>query len=594
MSCDEAARLMACVAVNDPDLTAEEQADFAGHLIVCPACAEEYEESRATAELLKRHGTISEGTRGLLARAGYAMLDQRSGVKRFMTVQEGWEDLLQRCPDLAEGWVRETRRRRVSQMVRRMSQVAAMAACLAVVFTAVWLLPRGRGKSTSVASGRGYAELVTAGGREALALGQPIISGGERREIWLGGEHRVVMNRNTLATLARDSQGAYRVHLSRGELYVEVVPGHPFTVTTGNALLAITGTRFDVKAEAGRTELALLKGSVRFSSSVGGAAVDVTAGHASVVAGQAGPTAPVAADVAAATAWAGEAAPGDAIAGVVGLADDDVLRSMRGVWGQGNPADLETLDYTTWRDAHRDWFAGQFPWIFKAQAAMERSGVVGADYLDLLMISGDIWQFHYDSKLPVDQRLTRLEPTAMARLARHYGLDEQGLMRAAGVPDSMCGSALFSASTRTPCQWYGEAMRRWQDGLVTLGRMESEHDRDTMLFVWRASMHLANTRTAAYLWTRSHPREAKQVLAENRYFAGFAFAQGGASAGAEELWSRRLRQQAMAAQSSSRIAQELLTMPASSDCVSRVAETWRKLAATVADVLPESPVSLDR
>ena len=52
------------------------------------------------------------------------------------------------------------------------------------------------------------------------------------------------------------------------------------------------------------------------------------------------------------------------IAGVQPDADVRLLNSIRDYWPQSRPLDLDSIDYGNWRDDHRDWFAGEFPWIF--------------------------------------------------------------------------------------------------------------------------------------------------------------------------------------------------------------------------------------
>ena len=119
--------------------------------------------------------------------------------------------------------------------------------------------------ATSVAGA--FAELVTPAGREKLSLGRPFATGDTPREVLLGGQHRVVMNAQTAATFraravkaatnAAARHPAYDIDLANGEVYVEVVPGHPFTVRTTTAVLTVTGTKFGVRAEPGRTDVVL-------------------------------------------------------------------------------------------------------------------------------------------------------------------------------------------------------------------------------------------------------------------------------------------------------------------------------------------------
>jgi len=189
---------------------------------------------------------------------------------------------------LADLWRRidadeaQQRRRQHRASLLRIGSVAA--ACILIAIAASFLIRGNRNTDRPVSGGTAdikqveapFAEMVMEQIRKPLTLNQPITTDARPQEILLGGMHRVVMNRNTTAaftavrtqtqTTAPQSDGiVYEVRLTKGELYVEVVPGHPFTVTTNNARLDITGTKFDVISDTDRTELVVLEGSVRFS-----------------------------------------------------------------------------------------------------------------------------------------------------------------------------------------------------------------------------------------------------------------------------------------------------------------------------------------
>jgi ferric-dicitrate binding protein FerR (iron transport regulator) len=298
MACQEALRLLDRTALDDARITREQADALALHVACCPQCEKAFYRSVG----MNEDGSFTAETEACLAQL----------PAPTMTVEEGWQDLLGRCADLAEAYYREERRRHVRQVLGRIGRVAAVAACLAVVLVGAWLLV-GPSKCVSPIAPRGYAQWVTETGRQALTLGQRVRTETQRQEIWLGGMHRVVMNQNSSATFGISDHGTYEVQLANGELYVEVVPGHPFTVRTGNALLSVTGTKFDVKTDSQKTELMLLKGSVRFSSLSQGQAVDVTAGCRSGVLGEAGPTVPVAIDATAITAWARDVSLANAV-----------------------------------------------------------------------------------------------------------------------------------------------------------------------------------------------------------------------------------------------------------------------------------------
>ena len=56
------------------------------------------------------------------------------------------------------------------------------------------------------------------------------------------------------------------------------------------------------------------------------------------------------------------------------------------------PVVLESVDYEQWVEQKREWFKQQFPWIFQLKDALAKEGVE-VDYAELLIKTGDIWQF---------------------------------------------------------------------------------------------------------------------------------------------------------------------------------------------------------
>jgi hypothetical protein len=241
---------------------------------------------------------------------------------------------------------------------------------------------------------------------------------------------------------------------------------------------------------------------------------------------------------------------------------------------------VDTLDYATWRDtnlqSHRN---------FVVQAARLKDQSAKADRIELMMISGDIWQFHYDPKLPSSQPLTEAEPMAIARLARYYGGDERQMLRSMIPPDST-PIATSCAANQTPGRRYAQALRRWHDALATTGREEPESNRDLVTFSLRASQYLADTRTAAYLWVKTYPREARQLLADDAYSDMLPMARPTLD---DDEWIKQLRQQATAARSCVPAATEWLLVPVGTGCAPQASEQQRKLAAPVAELAPVLP-----
>ncbi len=421
ISCHEVQLLMSAYMEDDPGLTQEQREAFEAHLMVCSACQQEYEEDKQLIALVKTYwGPISEGTRKLLEKGGYPEQEEAPPRRtRPMTVKESWEDLKRRSPSLAEACRRQEQKNRRCRLFRGIGTAAAAASILIAVGIG-WIVLQNHGdgqladqdivatQTKHRIPANAFAELVMSSGRQKLALGQLVKVEDRPREILLGGKHRVVMNTNTVATFdavigqpddqVAENEVAYGIQLAMGELYVEVVPGHPFTVRTDNSLLKITGTKFGVLAEPGRTELTLVKGSVRFSQAgTPEQWVDVTAGYASSIVDQAGPSDPHKVDALAAVAWARDFAMKNALARME--LDDDVLDSIPGSWLKPSPPDLDSLDYYAWVERNRDWFAREFPWTFRVQKYLSEQHGIEADYVELLMISGDIWQFSYPRPL---------------------------------------------------------------------------------------------------------------------------------------------------------------------------------------------------
>jgi len=533
---------------DDPSLTQDHREAFEAHLLTCPACAEVYQDDKQLVALLKRDWPISESTKKLLRDGGYGAVEDgraKGTPSRPMTAAQGWEDLKRRCPSLAQACRRQERKKKLHKLAWHIGGLAA-AACLLIAVGVGWLALRGNsGQSISGlsanaggSSAAAFAELVTAQGRRPLALNQPVRTADEPQEILLGGMHRVVVNRDTTATfaatpaLARDGSASiadqeakvpYEIQLGQGELYVEVVPGHPFTVRTSNARLDITGTKFDVRVRGDKTQLVLLKGSVRFSQrAVPSSFVDVTAGHAATISGRSAPTAPREVDALAATAWARELAVTNALASVQPDAELHLLDFIRDYWPQPKPVDLDSIDYVKWRDEHRDWFARQFPWTFEAQRVLKDQHGIEADYVELLMVCGDIWQFHFPR--PLGQPIPIFDPSAIGRIAEHYRIEDDRLLKA--VWSSPLTSQVANEVSPTtgeggvhPVEAWLAAQRDWQSALVSAAADPDGLSLDLLLFNLHAGTYLVNTRTAAYMWIKKNPERFESLQLTDQYMA---------------------------------------------------------------------------
>ncbi|NIT55631.1 MAG: hypothetical protein GWN00_05145 [Aliifodinibius sp.] len=132
---EEARLLNIPMWVNYPGVTDKESEAFQARLLTCSTCAEEYEETKEIVSLVRDHwGSISKETLNLLGqdKRSNQLQNQRSLSRRHaVTVEEGWEDLKRRIPELAQlekSW-------RHLQLLRR---VSAVAACL-VIGVFIWM-----------------------------------------------------------------------------------------------------------------------------------------------------------------------------------------------------------------------------------------------------------------------------------------------------------------------------------------------------------------------------------------------------------------------------------------------------------------------
>jgi hypothetical protein len=318
--------------------------------------------------------------------------------------------------------------------------------------------------------------------------------------------------------------------------------------------------------------------------------MDVTAGFASAIVNRLPPTVPAVADSNAATAWAREVALANSMAQVAPAGDDTLLSMVQDSWREPALQDLDSLNYVTWRDSHQDWFAQQFPWIFKAQAELRKDKAVQADYVEVLMVSGDIWQFHFDSATSVAQAHPKFEPAGIARLARHYGADEQKLLRAI---DSTISLSVYDLRREASSQAkrYAEALRRWHNSLGDQRKAKPEGYGDEVVSSLLASGYLANVRTAAYLWSKTHPSQAVRLLTDD---SGVSIHFAHQIAPDEEMCINELRHQAMSAQSGNQVALDWLITPLGNGCLSKTIESRRKLAALAAKLLPENSAAPTR
>jgi len=591
MTCREARRLIAPLLAGDPDIDPRRREAFGAHLLICAACAKEYDQARRLVAILGEDpaqqpgdGSPSAPPEQWVNRPGPNI----SPPRRAMTREESWEDLLRRAPDLAAAWRRQQARERLRRRVG-WGLTAAAAACVVLAATIGWPLLTNRAPHPPVAKqqapqpqadvAQGSIEVKTAAGVYRLVPGQPFTAD-RPAEIILDRMHRVILRAGSTASFSPrggDSTDAaadglaYLVELQHGEIYVAVTPGHPFEVRTGNAAVFVTGTKFDVAAAAARTTVVLLHGGVRFGRrEAPHRYVDLSPGERCSIVGDAPPSPPQRVDALAVTAWAQRVNVDEVPSGPMPEPAADSLLSDR--WDQPVAGNLDSVDYGHWLGDNRQWFSREFPWIFTLQSALGERFGIQADYVELLVVSGDIWQFEY--ALPLGQPIAAFNPAGVARLARHYGVDQTVLLAAAeraGFAEP--SSADTSGAQAAPAPRAADAFRRWQADLEAAATGSAAFPGELTAFSLRAGLFVSRTRMTACLWARENPQRAGRVLTDEAYRRQCLSASMPPSLLEGDARAGFLSGQFAAARDAGRLSVELFTAPKAPDCDKQVAAT---------------------
>lgn len=126
---------------------------------------------------------------------------------------------------------------------------------------------------------------------------------GERRQISLPDGSQLELNGRTRLQV-RFSADQRDILLESGEVMFSVAhdSSRPFVVDAGNGTVTVTGTRFDVRREAGEARVAVEQGSVRVQGQ-GDSLALLSPGLGTHIDGQGKVSAPYAVDAAAITAW---------------------------------------------------------------------------------------------------------------------------------------------------------------------------------------------------------------------------------------------------------------------------------------------------
>ncbi len=489
MNCKKVQFLMCLYIADDPALTAKERSAFANHLRDCQECAREYEESKFVIDLAREHLQVSEDTLALIEKA-------KKQVKPHMTVEEGWQDLCRCCPGLAES----TEKLKHLQLFLRIGAVAASL----VIGILTWMVISNFSKphalpqhsSTkqveSVPKPSVKVELISDNSKVLIPPGYEIVAAKELKNLIINDKHRMVINVDTTLTIEPLVVGSCLgclVKLFSGEILAHVEhDGNPFVVNTAHGKAVITGTIFDIKATDISTTLVVADGTVQFESEEG--FVKVTAEHTSEIVAQSAPTKPTSCNTTELTAWATDHEFKTALAKIESFSDDYDATAL---WlsAMSGPIDLENINYEEWIEEKQDWFRGEFPWIFQLQSALAQEGVK-VDYPELLVKSGDIWQFIYPQNTP--GRISVINPDLLLKAASKYGFDKQWLLENIPADQHVIGAPMMRKDRFTGLK----AFEKWAVYFEQLRQSPDALDSDTLLYSLHAGRYLANTRTLVW------------------------------------------------------------------------------------------------
>ncbi len=484
MDCKEAQLLTVPYVLGDLDPDSRQYGKLEAHLLCCPVCAKENENNKCEVEFIQEHKV-------LFAEA-FETIDKKITAEQE-EIKRSWQAIQAKL-------VKIKAQEKRAKLRRVLWRATAAAACIAIGIS-VWVtLSNSKTPEKPTPQQMVLApapsikiELLSDTGSVIIPAGTEIkTTASEMKTLILNGKHHMLLNSDTalsIEPLLDNERVGCMVKLASGEIFTHVEhDGNPFAVSTIHGKAIITGTTFDVKATDITTTLVVAEGTVQFGSE--GGFVEVTAGHTSEIAGQSAPTKPASCNTTKLTAWAAGHELKTALAKIGSFSDaydltDFWLSAMSG------PINLENIDYEDWIEKKRDWFKREFPWIFQLQSALAKEGIK-ADYPELLISSGDIWQFVYPETSP--QQIPILYFDTLLKTASKYGFDKQWLM--ANIPAAK--SAIDDPAAAKGRFTGLKAFEQWASCFEQVRKSPEELDSGTLLYALHAGTYLANTRTLAW------------------------------------------------------------------------------------------------
>lgn len=509
MDCKEAQILLAPHIMGDlVDDDSRRCRELDNHLLSCRACAEEYKEIKETIKFIEQHKSIF---------AEALMTPEEKEVAEQEEIERSWRRIEARLDELKT----QERQEKQVKFRRVLVRVSAVAACLVVgvltwvtfsVYSKQKIVPEPIPHKAALAPKPSVKiELVSGNGSTLIPANQQIASRDEFKTLIINGKHRMMMNTNTILTvkpLEENSRLGCVVKLASGQIYTHVQhDGNPFVVDTACGRVVITGTTFDIKATDDSTTLVVHEGTVRFESDEG--VVDVRAGQTSEIVGQSAPSSPILCNVAELTAWAtGYNAKPEL---VENKSRSDIVELLT-LWpNDKEPTGLDEVDYNYWVKQKRIWFRLHFPQIFQLQHALHDEGIE-VEYTDLLIKSGDLWQFVYIKGRP--DRFSVLSFDSLLKTASDYGFDKQWLLENVTAAKYALEKPVLLENSLTALIAFGQ----WNNSFGNAQKSSDWVDHDNLYSLFRASVYLTETRSLIWFGIRNGQydltdKERSEVLA---------------------------------------------------------------------------------
>lgn len=496
ITCEEVQQRLDEYLMDDPGLMKKVRTAIETHLAGCPACAHEYEENRWVIGLVREYWPVDP--------VKEIVVSERSR----MTAQQSWEDLKLRVPGLAQ-------KEKQWQHRRRVHWISAAAACLILAISSYVVLSnrftfeppsqtneKPDQQVASVCEPSIKIELVSKTGKITVPARQEITTAGDQKKtILISDKHRMVMNTDTTLTiepLIQDDHIGCMVKLSKGEIYTHVEhDGNPFIVETIHGQAVITGTTFDIKASETAMTLVVSEGTVRLESEKG--MVEVKAGQLAKITGQSAPSPALACNITEFTAWAKYCRSNSESMKTQVLADSFDISGLSFLETQ-EPVELEIIDYDKWVEEHRGWFKQEFPWIFQLQDALAKENIE-VDYPELLIKSGDIWQFVCLKVSPL--RFSVIDPNSLIKTASDFGFDKIWLLENVPTAKSVLEKSMSSENSFAG----PKAFEQW------LKYASDENKSPMPMYSYYASKYLAQTRSLIWFTVK----DGKFALIDHEY-----------------------------------------------------------------------------